>query len=141
MTYLADVNVWIALTNPGHQHRSSAAEWFSASAPDLIAFCRTTQKGLLRLLTNRHVMGANVLNAEDAWDVYDDFFKTGRVRFAEEPPGIERAWREATRGPHTGPNFWTDAYLAAFAIAAGYTVVTFDRGFKRHTAVRLRLLG
>ena len=112
MTYLADVNVWIALTNPAHQHRVVASEWLSESAPDPIVFCRTTQKGLLRLLTNRHVMGVNLLTAEGAWDVYDDLFKTGRVRFASEPSGLERAWREATRHPHAGPNFWTDAYLA-----------------------------
>jgi predicted nucleic acid-binding protein len=82
MTYLADVNVWIALTTPGHQHRFAATEWFSESAPDPIAFCRTTQKGLLRLLTNQHMMGANLLTAEGAWNVYDDLFKTGRVHFA-----------------------------------------------------------
>jgi uncharacterized protein len=140
MTYLADVNVWIALTNPAHQHRVVASEWLSESAPDPIVFCRTTQKGLLRLLTNRHVMGVNLLTAEGAWDVYDDLFKTGRVRFASEPSGLERAWREATRHPHAGPNFWTDAYLAAFATAAGYTVVTFDQGFKRHKDAKLRLL-
>jgi uncharacterized protein len=141
MIYLADVNVWLALTHVVHQHHSLAKEWFSESADDQVVFCRTTQSGLLRLLTNQRVMGADVFTAEDAWDVYDDFFKTGKVRFAEEPPGLERAGRQATQPLQTGPNFWTDAYLAAFAITAGYTVVTFDQGFKRHKSVGLRLLG
>jgi toxin-antitoxin system PIN domain toxin len=128
MIYLADVNVWLAWTYPAHQHHSAAERWLADSTGDQIAFCRTTQNGLLRLLTSSRVMGADVFTAEDAWDVYDDFFKTGKVRFAEEPPGLERAWRQATQPPQTGPNFWTDAYLAAFAITAGYTVVTFDQG-------------
>ena len=57
-----------------------------------------------------------------------------------EPPGIERVWREATRQPLSGPNSWTDVYLAAFAVAAEYTVVSFDQGFKRHKAGRLQRL-
>jgi uncharacterized protein len=139
MTYLADVNVWLALTYPDHQHHSAAVLWRSESV-DPIAFCRVTQKGLLRLLTNPRVMGSDVLTATEGWALYDDLFQTGRVLFAPEPPGIESAWREATLPFPSGPNLWTDAYLAAFAIAAGYTVVTFDRGFRRHKAARLRLL-
>ena len=34
----------------------------------------------------------------------------------------------ATR-PQASPRIWTDAYLAAFAIALGAEMVTFDRGF------------
>jgi predicted nucleic acid-binding protein len=55
-------------------------------------------------------------------------------------PAWSYSWRDATRHSPSGPNFWTDAYLAAFATAAGYTVVTFDRGFKRHKAAKLNLL-
>ena len=60
--------------------------------------------------------------------------------FSSEPPGMEDVWRDATRHVPGGPNFWTDAYLAAFAVAAGYTVVTFDQGFRRHKAAKLYLL-
>jgi len=140
MIYLCDVNVWLAFTNATHQHHAIAKRWFAESPDDPVAFCRITQNGLLRLLTNPRVMGSDVLTAPEAWAIYDDLFQTGRVHFASEPPGIELAWREATRDRQSGPNFWTDAYLAAFAIAAGYTVVTFDRGFQRHKSARLRLL-
>jgi predicted nucleic acid-binding protein len=39
-----------------------------------------------------------------------------------------------------GPSSWTDAYLAAFADALSYTVVTFDTGFERWPALKLTLL-
>lgn len=96
--------------------------------------------GLLRLLTNRKVMGANVLIVVDAWRVYASLRDEDRVQYAEEPPHLEDGWREAARHLGTGPNFWTDAYLAAFAEAGEYTIVTFDRGFLRHRGVDVRLL-
>jgi len=34
-------------------------------------------------------------------------------------------WRGLTTNGIVGHNFWTDAYLAAFAEAAGFTLVTF----------------
>ena len=102
--------------------------------------CQITQMGLLRLLTNRKVMGANVLAATAAWDVYHALCRDDRVRYAAEPPQLEEFWSDATRHHATGPNFWTDAYLAAFAEAGDYTIVTFDRGIRRHRGVSVRLL-
>jgi toxin-antitoxin system PIN domain toxin len=96
--------------------------------------------GLLRLLTNHKVMGANVLTPADAWRVYASLRDDDRVQYAEEPPHLEDGWRAAVRHLGTGPNFWTDAYLAAFAEAGEYTIVTFDRGFLRHRGVSVRLL-
>ena len=37
--------------------------------------------------------------------------------------------RQLMRSFRSGPNAWTDAYLGAFAKAAGLTLVTMDRGF------------
>ena len=140
MTYLVDVNVWFALSYVAHVHYSMAKSWFEDTEADQSAFCRVTQSGLLRLLTNSRVMGADVLTAAKAWAINDDLCRDMRVIFAPEPPGLEMAWREATKHLHIGPNFWTDAYLAAFAEAGDYTIVTFDRGFLRHRAVDVRLL-
>jgi predicted nucleic acid-binding protein len=39
-----------------------------------------------------------------------------------------------------GPSSWTDAYLAAFAEAHSFTLVTFDTGFQRWPALKLTLL-
>jgi hypothetical protein len=81
-------------------------------------------------------MGHRVRNADDAWAVFDQLRRNRQISFASEPPGIENLWRELTPSSQSGSNFWTDAYLAAFANATGYTLVTFDRGFseQEHSA-------
>jgi toxin-antitoxin system PIN domain toxin len=140
MNYLADVNVWIALAAVGHVHHSIALAWFEEPQTSQILFSRITQMGLLRLLTNRKVMGENILTSAEAWRVYATLCDDDRVHYAEEPPHLEDRWRQAATHFESGPNFWTDAYLAAFAEAGDYTIVTFDRGFRRHGGLDVRLL-
>lgn len=67
MIYLPDVNVWIAPAADKHIHHNVAQRWFTGTQDDQVLFCRITQLGFLRLLTNRHVMGEEVLNPSDAW--------------------------------------------------------------------------
>ena len=140
MNYLADVNVWLAMALIGHVHQTSAQRWFEDPDIQTIGFCRITQNGFLRLLTNPQVMGANVVSAAEAWRLYDAFCQDSRVRQLPEPPGLESEWRTQAAGQLRGPNFWTDAYLAAFASAADLTIVTFDRGFARRKGVSVRVL-
>ena len=140
MNYLADVNVWLAMALIGHTHQAAAQAWFEETDAQTIVFCRVTQKGFLRLLTNAKVMGANVLTSGEAWKTYDAFFQDSRVRFSTESALLEDSWREQTSRHHAGSNFWTDAYLAAFAEATDLTLVTFDRGFTRRKNVSVRVL-
>jgi predicted nucleic acid-binding protein len=51
-----------------------------------------------------------------------------------------RHGRQATRHRRAGLNFWTDAYLSAFAAMAGLTLVTFDRAFAHHSTATVRVL-
>jgi hypothetical protein len=60
MIYLPDVNVWIALASDQHIHTASATAWLQSVRNEQVAFCRITELGLLRLLTNVHVMGDEV---------------------------------------------------------------------------------
>jgi toxin-antitoxin system PIN domain toxin len=140
MTCLPDVNVWIALTVAEHVHHGPAKQWFESHEHEQIAFCRVTQMGFLRLLTNPRVMG-EALTPERAWNVLDAVCRDDRIFFSAEPPGLEAIFRESTRRRQGGVNFWTDAYLSAFASAAGFTLVTFDAGYARHKGVRVQLLG
>ncbi len=141
MTYLPDVNVWVALTIGEHIHHAPAADWVSSSSEDVIAFCRVTQLGLLRLLTNSHVLAGDALTVSRAWRTVDAFLEDKRFRMVPEPAGVEEQWRALSKGPSAGPNFWTDAYLAAFAVAAGHTLVTFDKAFRRYKGAEVLLLG
>jgi toxin-antitoxin system PIN domain toxin len=137
---LPDVNIWIALAAEGHVHHVPAREWFAAQ-PDLsVAFCRITQMGLLRLLTNSNVMGRSPRTIVQAWETFAQLRADRRLVFATEPDGVESAWRQLMTKGGVGPSSWTDAYLAGFAEAHSYTLVTFDTGFERWPALKLTLL-
>jgi predicted nucleic acid-binding protein len=85
--WLPDVNAWIALASNKHQHHPIARAWFD-SVTNEIGFCRITQMGLLRLLTNTHVMEEDVLNPAGALKIYQEFLFDLRIRFVQEPLGV-----------------------------------------------------
>jgi len=130
-SYLVDVNVWVALSSDRHVHYDAAHRWFADALPGSAAFCRLTQLGYLRLLTNRRVMGDDVLDQRDAWRLYDRLCQDVRVAFVSEPSDVESALRDLTQGGPPGATVWSDAYLAAVARTRGLAVVSFDRGFRR----------
>ena len=137
---LPDVNIWIALAAEGHVHHVPAREWFAAQPDASVAFCRITQMGLLRLLTNSHVMGRAPRTIVQAWETFALLRADRRSVFAIEPDGVESAWRQLMTQAGVGPSSWTDAYLAGFAEAKSYSLVTFDCGFERWAALNLTLL-
>ena len=139
MSYFPDVNIWVAIAADRHTHHRLAKAWFDSTNEEIV-LSRITQMGFLRLLTNPRVMGDGVLAAEHAWRLLDRLLADDRIVFAAEPPGLQVAWRVLTAKHETGPNFWTDTYLAAFANTAGLNLVTLDRGFRRYPGLRLTLL-
>ena len=52
MTYLLDVNVLIALIDPGHVAHDDAHGWFSREGHTSWATCPITENGVLRILGN-----------------------------------------------------------------------------------------
>ena len=132
-SYFPDVNVWLALAYQGHQHHESATAWFAKLNGETVYFCRFTQLGLLRLLTHPSVMREDVRNQTEAWETYDSFLQDERVSFRIEadPEPVESALRKLTSNNRSLSQQWPDAYLAAFARAAGLTLVTFDRGLRQ----------
>ncbi len=66
MICLPDVNVWIALTVDKHVLHLAARRWFMNATEEKLVFCRITQAGFLRLLTNRHVMQDEVMTPDRA---------------------------------------------------------------------------
>jgi uncharacterized protein len=137
---LPDVNVWIALAAEGHLHHVPARKWFAKQTAASVAFCRITQMGLFRLLTNPSVMGRGPRTIVQAWETFAQLRADRRSVFAVEPDGVEPAWRQLMTQSGVGPSSWTDAYLAAFAEAHSFALVTFDTGFQRWAALKLTLL-
>jgi len=138
-----DINVWLALSYEAHIHHTVARDWFNAvQIPNRVYFCRFTQLGLLRLLTNPVVMERDrVCSEAQAWSVHDQLAGDERVAFFQEPEAIEAGLRKLTRGARPGAREWGDSYLAAFAGASGLRLVTFDRALARRTPGTLLLRG
>ena len=139
MISLPDVNVWIALAIAEHVHHDAAQAWLDTSQGPIV-FCRVTQMGLLRILTNRHALGSDTLSPPLAWGAFDAFLRNSRISISEEPSGLDHHWRTATTREKHGSNWWTDTYLAAFASVSGFTLVTFDAQLAVRRNVSTRLL-
>ena len=142
---LCDSNVWLALVLSKHVHHSAARRWFeTVEEPRSILWCRATQQAFLRLLTNASVLrpyGNPPLTNGEAWSAYEALLADDRIAFQEEPAGLEPYWKElAVRGT-ASPKLWMDAYLAAFALAGRFRMVTTDAAFTQFRGLDLLVLG
>ena len=143
--YLVDSSVWFALAVDLHVHHSIAATWFgTVNTPRAVCFCRSTQLSFLRLLTTTASFsryGSPALTNDRAWGVYNAFLADERVHFvSSEPASLASRWKLFAGRDTPSPNVWMDAYLAAFAWAGGYQLVTLDRGFRQFEGLDLLLL-
>ncbi len=143
---LCDSNVWLALALSKHVHHSVARKWFQAvEEPASVCFCRATQQTFLRLLTNASVLspyGNPPLTNRQAWEAYEALLVDDRIVLrGEEPAGLETRWKRFALRDTASPKIWMDAYLAAFALAGGYQMVTTDAAFKQFRGLDLELLG
>ena len=127
-----DINVWLALTYDGHAQHAIARAWFERVEPSAcFFFCRFTQLGLLRLLTSKVVMGLDSVRSQrQAWKAYDQWLADERIEMLGEPDDLETRFRDLTRSGQPATKDWADSYLAAFAVSARLTIVTFDLGLR-----------
>jgi toxin-antitoxin system PIN domain toxin len=142
---LCDSNIWLALALSKHVHHTTVREWLgTVDEPASILFCRAVQQTFLRLLTNSSVLGPYgnpPLTNREAWSACEALLADDRITFmADEPAGVESLWKElAVRGT-SSPKLWMDAYLAAFALAGRYQMVTTDAGFRQFRGLDLLVL-
>jgi toxin-antitoxin system PIN domain toxin len=137
---LYDINVWLALELPAHVHHKLAKGWFQTRGERNCVLCRVTQMSLLRLLTNKAVMGIDVSSAEQAWDIVRRTREREDVEWREEPASLEADWETLSLFGSPKGSWWTDAYLAAFAIGHSIRLVTFDKGYRQFESYGLELL-
>ena len=114
----------------------------------LDAIGRTSQRRFL----SRHAIGIPATGDESqafpteavpmnqAWRIYDELLSDDRIGLAEEPDLIEKQLRKFSQRQTFSTNVWTDAYLAAFAVAADFEMVTFDKGFAQFKNLRRTIL-
>jgi len=136
---LPDVNVWLSLCYDRHEHHRHAVNWLETVRIP-VYFCRVTQMFLLRLLTNPRVMGSDILTPQDAIGLYRDLRSDERVRYTHEPGNIQELWYSLMSVSSANGSLWTDAWLAAFALAHGSKLVSFDVGMRRWASLRPEIL-
>ncbi len=142
---LCDGNVWLALALSGHVHHPAARQWLTTvDEPAVIHFCRATQQTFLRLLTNAAVLapyGNPALTNNEAWEAYQALLEDDRITYySTEPPELESIWSGFARRDSASPKLWMDAYLAAYAVAGGFTMITTDSAFHQFDGLDLLLL-
>jgi uncharacterized protein len=129
-SFFPDLNVWLALSVAGHSHSRDAWSWANLLPRETrLIFCRYTQIGLLRLLTNQAVMGEQTLTLRKAWSVYDRWLADPRVDFYPEPRDADAEFRRVTEPFGTKPaSKWIgDSWLLASSNGLQSTLVTFDK--------------
>lgn len=72
-------------------------------------------------------MEDETLTQSQAWKIYLAWRQDERVEFHEEPPGLDAEFFRGSQSNQARPHDWADHYLAAFAKAAGLTLVTHDK--------------
>ena len=117
-----------------HVHRPAASAWWESDTSATIAFCRSTQISVLRLLTTAAAMNGKPLTMRQAWQAYDRLFEDDRVALWREPDAFETEFRRLVSAGTASPKMWADAYLVAFAICTKAIVVTFDRALENRGA-------
>ncbi len=140
---LLDSNVWVAAiftTHPAHAAAQQILERATPATPAV--FCRATQQSFLRLASTPallKVYGAEGLTNRDALLALGAWLALAQVAERDEPPGTPALWHRLASLDTASPTVWMDAYLSAFAIAAGLRMITLDRDFKNFVAHGLDL--
>lgn len=141
MVYLADSNFLIALLHERHAHSERAVAWLAShEEPGSLLLCRVAQMAVLRVLTNSAWLKEDVLPASAVWDAWDLLLTDNRFAQVQEPALLEGEWRFLTRAFPVGRCAETDTYLAAFARAGGYRLLTFDRSFRQFDGLDVEIV-
>ena len=138
---LVDVNVLLPLLLPQHPAHAAARQWLGLQAKNTTRYALPVQLGVLRLLSQPRVMGNSALLPEVALQTWADLVDAADMQELVAPqPQHALLLRQCVAGRVATPNLWTNAWLAALAMATNSTMVTFDHGFRGFTGLQLTLL-
>jgi hypothetical protein len=128
---LPDLNVWLALSWPGHSHHRQAVHYWEQQAADQVLFCTVTALGLVRMVSQPKLMGVAVKNAAEASALLHALCQQPGVQLAEPEHNGWEVFHQLLQSAELPARLCTDAHLAALAIANGWRLVSFDRDFER----------
>ena len=119
---LLDVNVLIALFDPGHVQHEPAHDWFADSATDGWATCPVTQAGFIRVLS---ALGSPALRPATLLDHLRRFCASRAHEFWPDAISLtDAALFDLSFASHRN---LTDVYLLGLAKTRGGRLATFDR--------------
>lgn len=125
MRALFDVNVLLALFDPGHIHHQTAQSWRLIHSSHGWASCPLTQNGLVRIISKPGYQRPVALTTAISMLVAqlarpDHEFWPDDASIADD--------RHFDRGYILGPSQITGVYLLGLAVKQSGRLVTFDRG-------------
>jgi uncharacterized protein len=122
---LFDVNVLLALFDPGHIHHGPAQAWWRSYRSEGWATCPMTQNGFVRVISKPRYQRSIALMTATA-------LLTAQISGSDHefwPDNVSITDDKLFDRRHLlGPNQITDVYLLALAVKNGGRLVTFDRG-------------
>lgn len=128
---IPDINLWVALVDKRHVHHDKAQAYWAEHYDQGFAYCRITMLGFLRVVTNP-IAVLQPKSAAEAWALYQDILAIPQVQFLTDPIDLDFSFQTLTVADEVFPHrLWTDAYLAAFAMASSCRIVSFDDDFAR----------
>ena len=125
MTYLLDVNVLIALLDPGHVQHDTAHAWFGRIGQTSWATCPLTENGVLRIIGSPRYPNTPGSPAAVAPLVAQLRAHPGHRFWPDDVSLLDPQHVDTTRLLATDQV--TDTYLLALARAHDGTLITFDR--------------
>ena len=134
---LPDLNVWLALASPAHQHHSSAVSYWEEQAAQQVLFCTVTALGLVRLVMQPKVMGDAALTAAAASALLDQFVQQPGVSYAQPSSEGWDVFHGFMRQSELSPRLCTDTHLASLAIINQWRLVSFDQDFQLFPGLNL----
>ena len=130
---MRDVNVLIALFDPGHIHHDAAHDWFGSEGTRAWATCPLTENGFVRILSNPAYTGRRT-TVGDAAERLRRFTRSDHHTFWSDEISLLDASRLDSR-VLAGHREIADAYLLALAVAHSGVLATFDSGIRLRAAV------
>lgn len=125
MTYLLDVNVLIALIDPGHVQHDMAHAWFARDGMSAWATCPITENGALRIIGHSSDPNSPGNPAAVAPLLRTMRSLDGHVFWSDDISPLDEGKVDTTRLLNSAQT--TDSYLLALAQAHGGQLATLDR--------------
>ena len=125
MTYLLDVNVLIALSDPAHVQHEMAHEWFAQHGQPAWATCPITQNGLLRIVGHVRYPNSSGTPAAVASTLASLCALPGHVFWPDDISLMDARYIDPSRLLSSAQV--TDSYLLALACAHDGQLATLDR--------------